>query len=127
MNIKQYSIRAKNISLINHNIDTKTFQIKPEYLKRITKIEGDTYKLDLVIKIVNSKENPFPLDIVTEFEAIYCFSEETKEEEIINFLNIGAIQMVFPFMRSAVNNVITSALLPPLVIPIVDVRNFKEY
>lgn len=93
------------------------------YFKHVDKIVDDTYLLTLVIELKNTKDNPFPVDLVVEFESMFKFKDYKDEEEIMNFLNITAIQMVFPIMRASVNSLITSALLPPLVLPLIpDVR-----
>lgn len=75
---------------------------------------------------MNTKEHPFPIDLSIEFESNYHFTPDYTKEAIANLMNISAVQMVFPFIRSAVNSVVTSALLPPLVLPIIDVRIFNE-
>jgi len=126
MKINHTNIRARNIHLHDHDLKGQNFKINPKYYKKITKLENDTYKLELFIDIINTEDNPFPIDLSLDFETIFSFSEYQTEEEITNFLNINAIQMIFPFMRSAINSVVSAALMPPLVLPIIDVRQFKE-
>lgn len=125
MKITNTNIHAKKITLHDHGLIGENFKINPEYYKKITKLENDSYKLELVIDILNSKENPFPLDIHIEFETIFTFEEYDSQQEIETFLNFNAIQMIFPFMRVAVNSVVSAAIMPPLVLPIIDVRQFK--
>jgi preprotein translocase subunit SecB len=123
MNIVQSQIKAKKLSLHVNNLKGDNFQVKPLYFKHVDKIVDDTYLLTLVIELKNTKDNPFPVDLVVEFESMFKFKDYKDEEEIMNFLNITAIQMVFPIMRASVNSLITSALLPPLVLPLIpDVR-----
>ena len=78
----------------------------------------------MIVEIKNTPSNPFPLDIQVEFETHFSFKEYESKEEIDTYLNVNAIQMIFPFMRSAINSVVSAAILPPLVLPIIDVRQF---
>jgi preprotein translocase subunit SecB len=126
MKINHTSIRAKNIYLHDHDLKGQNFKINPNYYKRITKQENNSFKLELFIEIKNTKDNPFPIDLTLDFETIFSFTDYESNEEINNFLNINAIQMIFPFMRSAINSIVSSALMPPLVLPIIDVRQFKD-
>jgi preprotein translocase subunit SecB len=66
------------------------------------------------------------MDIEVDFETTFSFTEVENKQEIDFFLNTNAIQMIFPFMRSAINSVVTAAIMPPLVLPIIDVRQFVE-
>lgn len=49
------------------------------------KIVDDTYLLTLVIELKNTKDNPFPVDFVVEFESMFKFIDYKDEEEIMNF------------------------------------------
>lgn len=125
MKINQTNIHATKITLHDNKLTGGNYKLNPKYYKDITKLNDNSYKLQLSIEILNSKENPFPLDITVEFETTFSFENIEPNDDIDTFLNVGAIQMVFPFMRSALNNIVTSALLPPLVLPLIDVRQFE--
>lgn len=126
MKINHTNIHAKNIILHDNGLDGQKFKLEPEFFKIITKLEEGKYQLELSIEIKNKIDKPFPLDIQIDFETIFTFKEYKNEDEIETFLNVNAIQMIFPFMRSAVNSVVSAAMLPPMVIPIIDVRQFKN-
>ena len=126
MKVTNTNIHATKIVLHDNALASGDFKIDPQYYKRITKLENDTYKLTLAIEILNSEEKPFPLDIIVEFESTFKFEDIELENDIKNFLDINAIQMIFPFMRSALNSVVSASIMPPLVLPIIDVRQFKE-
>lgn len=124
MNISHTNIHATKITLLDNCLSGSNFKINPNYYKKITDLGNDSYKLLLIAEIINTQESPFPLDIHVEFETVYTFKEYESKKEIETFLNINAIQMIFPFMRSAINSVVSAAILPPLVLPIIDVRKF---
>lgn len=126
MKVNHKGIRAKNIYLRDHGLKGQKYKLSPGYYKQIVKNEDDSYCLRLFIEIKNTDENPFPMDISLEFETIFTFSEFESVDEIYNYLNLNAIQMIFPYMRTALTSIVTSALMPPLVLPIIDVRQFKD-
>ena len=44
-----------------------------------------------------------------------------------NFLNIQAVQIMFPYIRTMVTSLTSAALMQPLILPFVDVRQlFQE-
>lgn len=126
MKVNHTNIHAKNIYLHDNGLKNQNFKINPDYYRKITKLENGSYRLELFIEIKNTEENPFPIDLSVNFETTFSFTDYESEEEIKKFLKVNAIQMIFPFMRSAINSVVTSALMPPLVLPIIDVRQFKD-
>ncbi len=123
--ISHTNIHAKKITLLDNCLTGDNFKIDPKYYKKITKLGDDSYKLLLIVEIINTKESPFPLDVHVEFETVFTIKECDSPKEIETFLNINAIQMIYPFMRSALNSVVSAAILPPLVLPIIDVRQFS--
>jgi preprotein translocase subunit SecB len=127
MKIKHTNIHAKKIVLRNHGLDGRKYQLNPQYYKSISKVGEDAYRLELSVHLVNTESNPFPIDLFVEFETVFSFSEYDSQKEIDGFLNRSAIQMIFPFMRAAIHGVVSAALLPPLVLPMIDVRQFKEH
>ena len=126
MKISQTSIHATKIILRNNEMNGQKYRLQPHFFKSIEKIEDGKYKLSLSVEIKNTEDSPFPLDIDIEFETVYTFKDYESDEELENYLNFGAIQMIFPYMRTAITSIVSAALLPPLVLPIIDVRQFKN-
>lgn len=45
----------------------------------------------------------------------------------MEFLKIEAVNIMFPYLRSITTNLTTTAMMPPIVLPIVDVKKlFKD-
>lgn len=126
MKISQSNIHATKLSLHDNQLNVANYQIDPQYYKKITPRDNNTYQLSLSAMICNTEQKPFPLDLEVVFEVTFKLDDAKDQKEIDDFLNINAIQMVFPFMRAAINSLTSAALMPPLVIPIIDVRQFKE-
>ncbi len=125
MKIKNTMLQADKISLHNTGVLGSNFKVNPIYEKEILKDSEGVYILKLFVTLHNTLENPFPIDLNISFTSKFEFEEVKSENEISSYLNINAIQMIFPFMRAAITSVFSAALLPPLVLPIIDVRDFK--
>ncbi|HPG42199.1 MAG TPA: protein-export chaperone SecB [Acholeplasmataceae bacterium] len=126
MKIKNTMIQADRIILHNTGILGDNFKLNPSYEKEIYKDQVNAYILKLFVAIKNTDENPFPVSLEVCFTSRFEFEDAKDENEIMTYLNINAIQMVFPYIRAGITNVFSAALLPPLVLPIIDVRNFKD-
>lgn len=126
MKIKNTMLRADKISLHNTGVLGANFKVNPIYEKEIIKNSESMYLLKLYVNFHNTVETPFPVDLNISFISRFEFEDVKDEKEIMTYLNINAIQMIFPFMRSAITSIFSAALLPPLVLPIIDVRDFKS-
>lgn len=126
MKISQTNIHATKIILHNNELNGQKYKLQPHFFKTIERLEEGKYKLSLAVEIISTEDSPFPLDIDIEFETIYTFKDYESVDELENYLNLGAIQMIFPYMRTAITSIVSAALLPPLVLPIIDVRQFKN-
>ncbi|MBU1142725.1 MAG: protein-export chaperone SecB [Firmicutes bacterium] len=125
MIISHTNILATKLYLLDNGLKGTNFNINPQFFKKITKIDDGNYKIELSVSIKNTKTNPFPVEIEAIFETTFNFKEVENEQDVDTFLNVNAIQMIFPFMRAAINSLVSAALMPPLVLPIIDVRQFN--
>jgi preprotein translocase subunit SecB len=112
--------------LHDNNLTGTNYKISPVYYKRINQITENSYTFELELKIENTEENPFPININIAYETTFSFKNFQSEKEIKDFLNIAAVQLIFPFIRTALNSLLSAAILPPIILPPVDVKMFKE-
>ena len=125
MNITKTTFKTEKICIQSHFI-TGNFKVNPDFKKQITKINNNEYETKLFVTIKNTVDNPFPVDIEVIFSGIFTFDQIETEEEVETFLNNGAIQILFPFVRTIISSSTASALMQPLVLPIIDIRAFKN-
>ncbi|MBN3489953.1 protein-export chaperone SecB [Acholeplasma equirhinis] len=126
MKIRTTLIQADKLILHDNHISGENFNFQPIYEKEIYKESDNAYLLKVNVRIESTRENPFPINVDVSFNAKFEFEEVEDQSLIANYLNIGAIQMMFPYIRSAITNLTTAALLPPLILPVVDVRTFID-
>ena len=121
------TIETSEISLKNHYLPYGNYQLKPYLTRKYGKIEGqeNRYCLELQAVFKDEPNNPFPIDLTIRIKGIFEI-EGDDEEEINTFLKMQGMQMVFPYLRTMVSSITASALMPPIMLPIIDLREFKD-
>ena len=120
-----FQIMTNEISLKNNNLQDGTFQFAPTFTRTIWK-EGGFGCTRLVTIIKNTEEKPFPIDITVDVTARINLAE-VPEEKVDQFLEINAVQILLPYVRTMITNTTTSALMAPIILPILDPQElFKE-
>ena len=80
---------------------------------------------ELIAEIVNTPDAPFPLDIRVSLTGIFEMNNIPLEQHD-SFLKITAVQVLFPYVRNIISTVTASALVPPIVLPIIDVKTLFQ-
>lgn len=111
----------------NNNLPVGEFKLNPQIQKKIGKANspGNAYVVEIRVEILNTPENPFPIDLVASLSGIFNI-EGDNVEDINNFLQLQGFQMVFPYLRSLVANMTANAMMPPIFLPIVYANQFEE-
>ena len=120
--IANFKLIVNEIRLKNHELTERSFNIEPKITRNIVKMENDNYSVELNFSITNTEEKPFPIDLFVSMAGnfdLQTFPQEQKED----FLNIQAVQIIFPYMRNIISTITTASFMPPLVLPIVDVNS----
>ena len=125
MKVVNTVIQTKRISIVNHNLKGN-FKMNPIYTKQIIKESDYVYTLVLMFSVLNSKDNPFPIDLTAHLSATFTFSNDSSEEQIENFLQLPAVQIIYPHLRSLVSSVTASAYLQPMLLPLINPNIFKN-
>lgn len=125
MKVLNTLIQTKKLSIINHNLNGN-FKMNPIYTKQITKENNQTYTLVLMFSILSTTQNPFPIDLTAHLSATFTFSEDATEEQIENFLQVPAVQIIYPHLRSLISSVTASAYLQPLLLPLINPNLFQS-
>lgn len=125
MKVVNTIIQTKKIFIENHN-SKGNFKMNPIYTKQIIKEEDRTYTLILMFSVLNTADNPFPIDLTAHLSATFTFSEDSTEEQMENFLQLPAVQIIYPHLRSLISSVTASAYLQPLLLPLINPNIFKN-
>ncbi|VEU82934.1 protein-export chaperone SecB [Acholeplasma hippikon] len=123
MRVLNTIIKTNKVTIVNNNLNGN-FQLFPVFTKQIVKLEDSVYEITLNFSVEHSIEKPFPLNMQASMSGIFSFEKGTPESEMENFMNLPAIQIVFPHLRSLVSSVTASCYVQPLLLPLVDPRLF---
>jgi preprotein translocase subunit SecB len=113
---------TNDISIKNNHLQDGQFNVSPQITRNIGVIDKDHSSVELILEIINNEESPFPVDIHVSLTGIFDISG-LPSEAVDNFLKIQSVQILFPYIRSMVSCITSCSLLPPIILPIIDVRN----
>ncbi|MFA7417918.1 MAG: protein-export chaperone SecB [Acholeplasma sp.] len=125
MKVVNTIIQTRKLSIVNHNLKGN-FKMNPIYTKQINKESERVYTLILMFSVLNSASNPFPIDLTAHLAATFTFSDDSSEEQMENFLQTPAVQIIYPHLRSLISSVTASSYLQPLLLPLINPNLFMN-
>ncbi len=114
-----YQIIVNELSIKNNDLASGTFAVAPTFQRTTWKIDEEHAATRLVVELKNTKENPFPIDIIADMTAIFE-TVNIPEGQTETFLRINGVQMMLPYIRAMVTNLTTAAMAPPVLLPMLD-------
>lgn len=125
--IKKMTITTNEISLTNNNLSEGNFQVKPYITRKYGKVKEkeNIYGVEMQVVFKDEPENRFPINLTVRITGLFEI-EGDNIEEINNFLKIQGVQMVFPYLRAMVSSITSSALMPPIMLPIINPYDFVD-
>lgn len=119
--ITKSTFTTDRLEIRNNHIQGQNFRLKPKISRKTGKIRDNVFYTALKLEITSTEEELFPIDIFIDFRGIYEFTPGDDEESILHFLKNDAVQVMFPYLRSTMTNLTTTAMMPPIILPIIDV------
>lgn len=125
MNLKNIGMHVEEMSfklnLIKAEPNSK-FEIKPQFSRNVKKMKELPKRriVELIMKIENTKDMPKPFDVNVKLVGVFELEDEiwlTEEEKEVA---IFATRAMYPYMRSAVASITSSAMMPALHLPLFD-------
>ncbi len=113
-------IVTNEISIKNNHLPEGQFTIQSQINRNIGILDDTHSTVELVLDILNTEEHPFPLDIHISLTGIFDISTLPAEARD-SFLKLQAVQILYPYLRTMLTNITSSSLMPPIILPIVDV------
>lgn len=125
--LSRFSFTTDKLEIKNNHLKPGDFKLNPSITRKTGKINDKTFFTALVLSIKSDDDKRFPIDVFVDFRGIFEFSEFDDEESVMTFLKTEAVQIMFPYLRTIVSNLTTSAMLPPIILPIADIsKMFKD-
>lgn len=112
---EELSFKANRIKLA----DPK-FEIKPTFSRQVRKANENQniYVIALDCKIESTEEAPKPFNLLVRYIGVFETDGVQTEEDRKAFA-IKATEVLFPYLRQGVTALTTTAMLNPLVLPVV--------
>ncbi len=119
-----FEIKIEEISIKNNNLESEqeSFDISPEISRDIRFLNDDQSigQTRLNFSLINSDENIFPIDLRIILVGTFVL-EKISEEDRESFLKYQAVQILFPYLRTMLSNITSSAFMSPILLPVIDV------
>lgn len=119
--ILKTSFTTENLSIKNNHLKGRNFKLQPKISRKTGKVKDNVFFTALILEVTSSPEQAFPIDVTIDFRGIFQFRPGQNQEEILEYLKKGAVEMMFPYLRSILTNLTTTAMLPPIILPIMDI------
>lgn len=126
MKLNKTTIIVKELVLNNKNLQGQ-FQLQHKINMKYAKIGDNLWTTELHFELTEDSEHPRPIDLAVTIMGQFEFEEITINDNIPEFLSKSAVHILYPYLRSTISGLTSIAMLPPVVIPIVDAYNlFKD-
>lgn len=117
--IKRMNIQVSKLEL-NNKFISGTFQLNHQIKRQTGKIADHVYFTELQFEVKDHADTVYPLNISVYVRANIEFHVAEKEDDIIAYLKKDAVNILYPYLRSTVSQLTALAMIPPVVIPVVD-------
>lgn len=116
--------RLINVTTLKFRFDNKAkpnveYKLSPRFGKGLCRLSNTIHELHLAFSLHDDEGNLSPydidLEIVGKFEITDC-----DEKEILDFMNLNAVSILFPYLRSILSSLMSSMMISPIILPIVD-------
>ncbi len=125
-NLKLNNYYVEKILLEAHHVNPSftaaTNTIEPSIQRVVETIDNDNFIVKLLFE-VNDEMQPFHCDV----HLIGSFNlSDWKTSRNHDLVYHNTVAILFPFLRSIVASLTTSANLPPLILPVISTRDLFE-
>jgi preprotein translocase subunit SecB len=117
-----YEVNSVQFELLEAFAKINEFRISPSFDTSLDEIGDDNYKVKLSVSILSTVDNPQPFNLVVVMTGNFKISFESEDEKLKQtLLHDNTVAIMFPFLRSIIASLTTTANIPPLFLPVIDV------
>jgi len=122
MKLIKTNIVIKELELKNKNLQGQ-FNIQHKINLKTGKISDKIYFSELNFEIGDVDNIKMPLDLRVTIIGQFEFEVIGSDDVVNDFLRKQAVHILYPYLRSIVSGLTSLAMLPPIMIPIVDAHS----
>lgn len=126
LQFNNYTVEELSFKSTPVSNDQHEFDLYPHFQQSVVDCGDNTYDAHLSVEIVSTEEHPMPfhLKVALVGHFVFCGEEGNDSSEMKDqIIRKNTISILFPFLRSIVATLTTSANVPTLLLPIM---NFSE-
>ena len=120
--ISNLKIITNEISFHINQISGEQFTIHPQFSRDIGTIDDNHIFTRLRVEIKNTKENPFPFDVIVDITGVFDTKMIPKDKRE-SFQTHQAVSVLLPHIRNIVASLTANAFVQPIVLPVLDVNS----
>ncbi len=120
MKIKHVSITTDKLSIANNHIKKGNYKLNPLMNRSTGRIDDNRYFTQINLKIDGASEQNFPVNLEVSMRATFTFDNLDPLDDTNAFLKTEGVNILFPYLRAAVTNLSTAAMMPPIILPIMN-------
>lgn len=128
VNLKLKGIRADELSFKLNGVRPGSGKVEmaPSFSRRVRRAAENekAFFVTLSVKIESTAEKPKPIDLSVTMTGV--FEVDTSDESSVRSAVVGATSVLYPYLRSAVTSLSTTAMTAPIVLPVVSGVLFPE-
>lgn len=128
MQFNGYEVNNLNFELSPYYKDNTEFKISPFFKMKVEDYDIDKYKVQLIFELRANDENPLPFNISITMTGDFSINMDEENESLRQaLLHENAVAIMFPFLRSILASLTTTANVSPLILPIINLADsFKD-
>ena len=120
MQFEGYRFDAIHFELTQGIDQNATYELSPSFTKIVSE-QNDRIEVQLSMSIESTSDNPSPFSLriaMTGKFVLTMVQEDAKMHK--QLVNENTVAIMFPFLRSAVSTLTTTANCPPLILPVIN-------
>lgn len=126
LTLKNYIVNTINFSINEkfQNPEGKPVELRPEFQRKIGKIDDNNVLVSLRFSIKN-ENNDMPFDIYADIRGAFEL-ENWESPELLPLITSNAVAILFPYLRSLITMVTANANISPYVLPVMNIGALFE-
>ena len=123
LQFKNYTVEKLLFETVPIDAEIHEFELHPNFHNQLIDIGNDNYDVELSVDIAPEENHPMPFKLSVSLIGHFSYSDDANscsDEQKEDILRHNTIAILFPFLRSIVASLTTSANIPPLIMPILN-------
>ncbi len=113
------NIKTLKFNIKQNEFSGNQFNLCPNLSKEVIEKSTEKFDLKLSFNLHSTEKEKLPIEIELDIIGSFVLKDYTEEEKQY-FLNINSVQILFPYMRSILSTAMSSLMIPPIFLPLVD-------